>query len=231
MPCRFALKQHQAAGIDVPMTILPNSLPQKAANETHSPVADKSFFLFVGRLEELKGLQDVIGLFRDYPHAHLLIVGDGAYRKTLETPGQSTETVKSAGPVHPSMIAAYYSQPIAVRVQSLCCEVFPLIPAKSLVSGTPAIARRIGALTEVIEASGAEFTFTDLNEGKTALDRLRLDSNLRREVGSEGRAIAESRRSTDAHLDCHLDIVGEVLAERRQGRSDATVSPDSSAAR
>jgi glycosyltransferase involved in cell wall biosynthesis len=40
---------------------------------------DGPFFLFVGRLEKLKGLQTLIPVFRRYLKAQLLIAGTGSY--------------------------------------------------------------------------------------------------------------------------------------------------------
>jgi glycosyltransferase involved in cell wall biosynthesis len=100
-----------------------------------------------------------------------------------------------------------------------------------LIHGTPVIARRIGALTEVIEESGGGFTFSDLDECKAAMERLRLDSELRRQMGERGRAIAESRWTTDVHLDRYLDIVREVLEARRLRHLGTASSVESIAAR
>jgi len=227
MPSRFALERHKAAGIDVPMTILPNFVPPLSGDNTQEPVAKRPFFLFVGRLEKLKGVQDLIELFRDYPHADLLVVGDGGYRKKLEALARSVDCVKFVGLVHPSRIGAYYRQAIAVLVPSLCYEVFPLIPAESLIQGTPVITRRIGALTEVVEQSGGGFTFSSLDECKVAMEQLRVDSGLRREIGERGRATAASLWTTDIHLDRYLAIVDEVLDQRRQAQPGAAAPADS----
>ena len=48
---------------------------------------ERPYFLFVGRLERIKGLDDVIETFRDYPDADLLVVGDGTHGATLRTAG------------------------------------------------------------------------------------------------------------------------------------------------
>jgi len=227
MPSRFALEQHKVAGIDVPMTILPNFVSPPSDDNTQEPVAKRPFFLFVGRLEKLKGVQDLIELFRDYPHADLLVVGDGGYRKKLQSLARSVESVKFVGLVHPSRIGAYYRQAIAVLVPSLCYEVFPLIPAESLIHGTPVIARRIGALTEVVEQSGGGFTFASLDECKAAMEQLRVDPGLRLEMGNRGRTTAASLWTSDAHLDRYLAIVDEVLDQRRQARTRAAAPADS----
>ncbi len=216
MPSRFALEQHKAAGIDAPMTVLPNFVPVAPSESEFETVSERPFFLFVGRLEKLKGLQDMVELFRHYEKADLLIVGDGGYRETLETLAQSVPNVKFVGHVHPSMIAAYYAQAIAVLVPSLCYEVFPLIPTESFLHGTPVIARRIGALTEVIEESRGGFTFESQDECMAAMEQLRTNPQLRQEMGEQGRMTAESDWTTVPHLERYMEIVEEVIEQRSE---------------
>ncbi len=214
MPSRFALERHRADGLDVPMTVLPNFVPVPAPTTTTTRVAERPFFLFVGRLEKLKGVQDLIRLFASYGDADLLIIGDGGYRAVLEGEAHDVKHVKFIGTVHPSEIGAYYQQAIAVLVPSLCYEVFPLIPAESFTYGTPVIARRIGALTEVVEESGGGYTFETLDECRAAMQRLQADTDLRNRLGDRGRQTAMAKWTTEAHMQRYLEIVQEVLTQR-----------------
>jgi glycosyltransferase involved in cell wall biosynthesis len=231
MPSRFALEQHRSAGIDAAMTVLPNFVVPPSGDVPEEPVAKRPFFLFVGRLEKLKGVQDLIELYREYSEADLLIVGDGGYRQKLESLAQNIDNVKFIGPVHPSRLGAYYKQAIAVLVPSLCYEVFPLIPAESFLHRTPGIARRICALTEVVEQSGGGYKFSNQDECKAAMERLRVDPTLRRELGERGRTTTMASWTTDAHLNRYLSIVDEVLEQRQQGDSNKTVSGSSASSR
>ena len=219
MPSRFALERHRAAGIAAPMEVLPNFIPSERQTGDDEPANDRPFFLFVGRLEKLKGVQDIIRVFRDYEHADLLVVGDGGYRETLETEAQSMANVTFIGHVHPSKLASYYRQAIAVLVPSLCYEVFPLIPAESFMHGTPVIARRIGALTEVIEESGGGLTFTNDEDCRNALQTLQNDQPLRNSMGVAGRKTAETHWTTAPHLQRYLAIVGDVIQEKAKASS------------
>ena len=214
MPSRFALDRHRADGLDAPMTLLPNFVPEPPRAETTRPVAERPFFLFVGRLEKLKGVQDLLRLFHDYRDADLLVVGAGSYRPVLERQARTLEHVKFIGRVHPSTIGAYYQQAIAVLVPSLCYEVFPLVPAEAFTHGTPVIARRIGALTEVVDESGGGYTFETLGECRAAMERLHANPDLRRELGDRGRRMARANWTTDVHVRRYMDLVHELLEQR-----------------
>ena len=82
----FSRAKHREFGFPRDMEVLPYFLPDAAP--TSEPVSDVSphprpYFLFVGRLEKIKGLDDVIPLFREYDGADLLVAGDGEYQATI----------------------------------------------------------------------------------------------------------------------------------------------------
>jgi glycosyltransferase involved in cell wall biosynthesis len=217
MPSQFALERHRADGIHAPMTVLNSFVPAPAAGED-APVAERPYFLYAGRLEKLKGVQDLIRVFQTYRGADLLIVGDGTYRRELERAAAGLEHVRFIGALHPKSLGAYYRQAIAVLVPSLCYEMFALVPAEALSYGTPVIARRLGALTEVIEASGGGLLFNSLDECREACDRLVVDRALRSSLGERGRAYAHRHWTTDVHLERYLGIVDELLKAKAAPR-------------
>ena len=102
-------------------------------------------------------------------------------------------------------------QAIAVLVPSLCFEVFPLIPTEAFAHGTPVVARRIGALTEIVEESGGGLTFDTLDDCAGAMNRLQNDAELRRELGDRGRATAHEKWTPEAHLARYLEIIEELM--------------------
>ena len=75
-PSRFSIDKHREFGFDRPMTLLPPFLPEESsgsdargalapatATEPRRPDDRPPMFLFVGRLERIKGLDDVIPVF------------------------------------------------------------------------------------------------------------------------------------------------------------------------
>jgi glycosyltransferase involved in cell wall biosynthesis len=222
-PSRFAQERLQADGVRCPITVLPHFVPLSPARiEVEQPPNDgRPYFLFVGRLEKLKGVQDLIPLFAEYRDADLVVVGDGNYAAILREKARGLKNVKFLGQVHPSEISALYRYAIAVMAPSLCYEVFPLIVAEALAHGTPVIGRRIGAVTEVIENSGGGFTFDTLGKCRNAMERLQRDPGLRREMGARGRRTAFENWTVEVHLDRYLQLARSLI---RQGPHDAFTS-------
>lgn len=217
VPSRFALEQHRAQGIARPLVHLPYFIPSPVAAgdaPVGIPLPDRPFFLYVGRLEKLKGVQDVLHLFATYREADLVIVGAGSYEATLREQARGLAHVRFLAKVHPSALAAIYRKAVAVLVPSLCYETFGLTAAEAMSHGTPAIVRRIGALAENLEQSGGGLGFTTLEECREAMERLRTQPALRDELGRRGAEAVRTRWSVEAHLAQYLEIVAEVREEK-----------------
>lgn len=216
VPSRFALEQHRAQGVDRPLVHLPYFIPAPPAIDAPVPpaVPDGPFFLYVGRLEKLKGVQDVLRLFADYREADLVIVGAGSYEATLREQARGLPHVRFLAKVHPAALAAIYRKAVAVLVPSLCYETFGLTAAEAMSHGTPAIVRRIGALAENIEQSGGGLSFTTLEECREAMERLRTQPALREELGRRGADAVRTLWAVDTHLARYLEIVAEVREEK-----------------
>jgi glycosyltransferase involved in cell wall biosynthesis len=214
MPSRFALMRHQAEGIDRPMIHLPHFVPVPAPADTDVR-RDRPFFLYVGRLEELKGAQELIRIFDQYPHADLVVVGEGTYGPVLRFQAAGMSHIKFVGRLHPSRLSALYEQAIALMVPSLCYETFGLTAAEAMIHGTPVIVRKIGALGEIVAAGGGYAFQTDA-ECLAAMEKLRTDPVHRAAMGAAGREIAERRWSVHAHLGRYLRLVRAMLSSNNR---------------
>jgi glycosyltransferase involved in cell wall biosynthesis len=240
MPSRFAMERHRADGIARPMVHLPHFVPDADVGTTalEGPPEARPFFLYVGRLESLKGVQDLLRLFEDYAHADLVIAGAGSLRGALEVRARGLPHVRFLGPVHPSRLGDLYRRAVALLVPSRCYETFGLSAAEAMSHGTPVIVRRIGALAEMVEESGGGIAFDTLDQCRAAMERLRLRAELRAELGRHGRLRARERWSRRAHLRGYLGLVRALLAGddarpsavRRPVGAGAMVGPESHAA-
>ena len=190
----------------------------------HGANEGRPFFLFVGRLEKLKGLQNVIPLFAHYRGADLLVVGHGDYAATLRQQARGLENVKFRGQVHPSEISAFYRNTVAVLAPSLCYETFSLTTAEALAHGTPVIGRRIGALAELIEETGGGLLFETPGQCREAMERLRTDPALRADLGARGRSAALKQWTVDVHLERYLELVRSLISRRNPTSRIGTVA-------
>jgi glycosyltransferase involved in cell wall biosynthesis len=221
---RSTANNHKAFGFKREMALLPSfmadeestSSPELKAALRGGPASarERPFFLFVGRLENIKGLQDVIPVFDEAMPADLLIAGSGNYEPQLRELAKGRENVKFLGQLPPQTLPALYSQALALLTPSLCYEVFPMVMLEAFRQGTPVIARDFGPYPEIVEESGAGLLFSDPVELRAALMRFLQEPRLRERLGRSGLAAVRTRWSEATAVDNYLDLI-QATAETR----------------
>lgn len=213
----FSRRKHREFGFPREMEVLPYFLPDPeaggAAVEGDSPHG-RPYFLFVGRLEKIKGLDDVIPLFRQYPDADLLIAGDGEYGETLRVLGAGIERVRFLGRVTPDDLRRYYQHALALIVPSVCFETFGIILIESFRQRTPVIARRIGPFPEIVESAGGGELFETGEDLLAAMRRMQGDPVHRNRLADNGYRAYVERYTESAVVPKYLDIVRRAAARK-----------------
>jgi glycosyltransferase involved in cell wall biosynthesis len=211
-PSSFSLEAHRERGLKVPM----RRLPYFVGSEEAGPVVTtdhgdgRPYFLYVGRLEKLKGVQVLIERFRTYREADLVIAGEGSYGSELRRLAQGLDHVRFAGRVHPSELPTLYAGAVALLVPSLWYEVFGIVLLEAFAQGTPVVVSDMGALPEVVKESGGGLVYGTQEELLEAMERLRSDEPLRRELGERGHGSWERLWTEEPHLNQYLATVEEV---------------------
>jgi glycosyltransferase involved in cell wall biosynthesis len=221
-PSRFTRARHIEAGLDLPISVLPYFVPPPAPND-HPPHA-RPYFLFVGRLVKLKGVDTLLRVFRQYPDADLLVVGDGDQAAALKATGADLPNVVFLGARDQRELASLQRHAIALIMPSIGYEVFGIVLLEAFAARTPVIARNLGGMPEAVEDSQAGFTFTDDDGLISAMRTLQQLPDLRRELGDKGHRAYLARWSEDPHLDAYLAIIEEEAGLRRLRRSAAETS-------
>ena len=183
-PSQFSAQKHREFGFMPTMRVTPSFLSDGNADDATIGAGNESphnrpFFLFVGRLEHIKGVQDLISVFRENPAADLLIVGSGEYENALRKMAGSSKRIIFLGWKDPSEIRILYRHAIAVLLPSICYEVFPLVLLEAFREGTPVIARSLGPFPELVKKSGAGKLFETTQELEQAVACLANDKALR----------------------------------------------------
>ena len=207
-PSRFTRQRHIEAGIDRPITVLPYFVPQPPEPAPAS-TGGRPFFLYVGRLVKLKGVDTLIRAFRRYPEADLVIVGDGEERGALEQLAAGMSNVIFAGAKDQAQLAALYRDSVALVMPSTGYEVFGIVLIEAFAQRTPVIVRRLGGMPEAVEDSGGGLLFSTEDELLDAMRRLQTSADLRKDLGERGHRGYLAHWSEAPHLERYLSIVDE----------------------
>jgi glycosyltransferase involved in cell wall biosynthesis len=214
-PSRFTLRKHIEMGLDIPIKHMPYFLPTPKetgeAIDSKRATNQRPFFLFVGRLELIKGLQNVIPTFKKQDQFDLMIAGDGNYRDELEKLADGCPRIKFLGRQSQDELGKLYSDARAVIVPSICYETFGIIIIEAFSRKTPVIVNDLGALPEVINDSGGGFVYRDEEQLETAMKAIADDPELRNELGNKGYSAFLQYWNEKAHLDNYLGLVDELL--------------------
>jgi glycosyltransferase involved in cell wall biosynthesis len=221
-PSRFSKDIHYQMGLNVPIVHLPYFVPSA---ETAPPtsegavgeVPEEPYFLFVGRLEKLKGLQTVIPVFRHYRKAQLLIAGTGSYESRLRQLAEGAVNIRFLGYLSDRQLQALYRQAVAVIVPSICFDVFTLVTIEAFRQTTPVIVRNLGGMPEIIEESGGGFVYETEEELVAAMDQLLADLSFRDEVGRRGYQAYQRNWTAEAHLERYFALIGEIALRKGIG--------------
>ncbi|MDW4549860.1 glycosyltransferase family 4 protein [Defluviimonas sp. D31] len=212
----FSRAKHREFGLRHEMEVLPYFLPDLTSQAAATASHPRPYFLFVGRLEKIKGLQDVFPAIERYPDADLLILGDGDYAVTLKRLAQGNPRIQFLGRKSPEELDAYYRGALGLIVPSVCYETFGIILIESFRLGTPVIARRLGPFPEIVEAAGGGALFGTGDELIAAMRALQHEPGLR---AAQSRA-ARHAFETIWREDRVLAAYGEALARAAHRKGD-----------
>ncbi len=214
-PSLFTQRMHHERGFKFPMTVIPHFVPQDnqiaPANSSPHP---RPYFLYVGRLEKIKGVETLLPAFRGYDHADLLIAGTGTLEKELQRQAEGMSNVYFLGAVPQKQLRDLYRHAIAVLVPSSGYEVLGLIVLEAHLQRTPVIAHDLGALTEVVEQSQGGLLYRTPEELLTAMERLRGDAQLRGQMGERGYQAYGRKWTEDVHLEAYFRVLEETARRK-----------------
>ena len=227
-PSRFSNEKHKEMGFDFPTVHLPLFAPSdREPSELISESANKPqpvrHFLFVGRLEKLKGLQTLIPIFRGYDRAELWIAGSGSYESALRELAGNNRRVRFLGKLSEDELRQAYREAVAVIVPSLCYETFGQVVVEAFSQHTPALVRNSGALPEMVDESGGGLIYNTDAELVAAMDALAANRALRQELAERGYQAYLRKWTPEVHLDHYLALVQKLRAVKEAPATNTRV--------
>jgi glycosyltransferase involved in cell wall biosynthesis len=218
-PSQFAKEIHSQRGPELPMVHLPHFVADSPSGSTPQPGscverAETPYFLFVGRLEKLKGLQTIVPIFLDYQSAQLWIAGAGSYEGRLRRLASGSDNIRFLGQQSTEHLQKLYQGALAVIIPSICFEVFSLVIVEAFMHRTPVIARNIGGMPELIQASGGGFLYQTDGELLKAMNSIAISPTLRSELGEKGYHAFVLRWSNDVHLELYFDVLRQIATKK-----------------
>ena len=213
-PSRFIKEKHEAMGLAGRIIHLPHFIPEADVSvdsgaEGVSDGSAKPYFLFAGRLERLKGVQTLIPFFRNYPKARLFIAGSGGYEAELRRLAAGSDNIVFLERCSEEKLRALYRRAVALMVPSLWFENLPLVIMEAFREKTPVLAHDLGALREVIDASGGGLLYNGEAGLQSAVERLLASPTERKALGASGYAEYRKNWTADTHFERYFTLIAD----------------------
>lgn len=210
----FSARKHQEFGFPFPMISMPTFLADRDGDGPGRDPASPPYFLFVGRLERIKGLQDVIPQFTGEGRAELWIAGTGDFAPELKRLAGESRRIKFLGQRPGDELAALYRNAIALVVPSVCFEVFPMVVLEAFKEKTPVIARGIGPFPEIVARSEGGLLFQTADELAACLRALEQDPARRDTLGENGLRAFTAHWAESVAMARYMGVIDDIAARR-----------------
>ncbi len=158
---------------------------------------DNLCILCLGRLVPEKGfdlaIQTFAQLVKNYPHARLVIAGDGPARSQLEQQAadlQLGSVVEFTGAYEPQAVYAMINKATLVVIPSRWREAFGLVALEAAQMARPVVATRVGGLEEAVMDGQTGLLFSNGNSQDLArkIANLLDHPEIATQLGRNGRA-------------------------------------------
>lgn len=185
---------------------------------------DAKVILFVGRLVPFKGLEYLIKsisiLLNNCMDVFLVIVGDGELRHKLVQLTQKLRVegnVIFTGEVPHTLLPEYYAASDIFVLPSVSSpESFGIVLVEAMASGKPVISTDIPGPREVVldGRTGLRVPPADSMHLASAIKMLLDNDKLRREMGCNGRLLAQNKYDWKKIVDQYILLYSSVLARQ-----------------
>lgn len=187
--------------------VMPNPAPKFVAEERHGRSPGPLRLLFVGQLEEHKGIKFLIEQFKKLDiDAKLIIAGEGTYLPKLKKIAGKDKRIIYLGFISVDQLVSCFGVADALIVPSLCYENSPTVIYESLNAGVPVVASDIGGVGELVEDGKNGFLFkagseTDFQRAIGRLDEMKDEFAKKQKEIQETVAPYKIKKYTAALLD------------------------------
>ncbi len=214
-PSHFCHDMHRQRGFHGRMEVLPEFVPlDPAHDDAVERLHERPYFLFVGRLERLKGVDELLPQFHGDGPYDLLVLGTGTHEAELRKQAAGLRRVRFIGWVSQDDIHRYYRGALGVVVPSVTYETFGIVVIEALAHRVPVIVNNLGALPEVVQETGGGLIYNSATELRGHLERLARDPELRAALGERGQRSVVEHYSPEAHLRRYEGLIQNAWQEK-----------------
>lgn len=214
VPSRFTISRLNQFGIPAEKLVhIPTFFNFKTLHE-NQPAEYQPYALFVGRLEEEKGLMTLIRAFENTNHTLKIIGGSSSgYDKMLMKYLEGKQhNIEFLGQKNFDEIQHYLRTCAFTVMPAEIYDNFPNTVLESYAFKKCVLATDIGSLKEIVEdnVTGLHFSLRDVNGLREKADHLFANPELCRQLGEQGYARLITEYSADRHYQKLIQLFEQI---------------------
>lgn len=204
----------------IPITVMPNCL-DTVFEEVKPNYSNKKYFLFVGNLNNIKGVKILLEAMKLLSkRINLKIIGGGINEQEYKefVSKNNLYNIEFLGKMNRSQLIEEYKNCIAIIVPSIWFEIFGMINIEAFACGKPVIASNIGGIPEIVEdnINGLLFEPGNVEQLKECILKYWNNPELAIEHGKNGYKKAISQYTEEQYYNKLIKIYEEVLNESKK---------------
>lgn len=135
----------------------------------------EDYYVFVGRIEEIKGVDMLVDAFKRMPHRKLKVIGSGEFNEkiSLRLQAENIKNIQMMGIQPHEQVQKFMQKAKGLIMCSQCYETFAMVIVEGFSAGTPAIVGDIGNIRGLVEPgiTGERFTYNSPESLIEAVER------------------------------------------------------------
>ncbi len=201
--------EHKNKVVVIPMGVDTSLFRKRDVKSRFTQYSNDKIILFVGRLNEQKGVEYVIKAMpvinKKIKNSKLLIIGEGNYGKGLQevTNFLKLDNVKFLGPINQKELADYYNLADVFVLPSITSKIgtegLGLVLLEAMSCGTPVIGTNTGGIPTIVKnnQTGILVKEKDKDELAQGIIKVLSDVKLRRKLSKNGIKFVRNNYSWD----------------------------------
>lgn len=218
-PSRMTQSVYAAHGVDRPSHVLYHFLPDeylaKASARGRRAPDVQPYFLYVGRMAAIKGVEPLVRYFAEHPTpAQLWVAGDGPLEPTLTRRYEGHPRIRFLGRKTQDELGSLYRDALALILPSAGYEIYGQVVLEAFAHATPALVTKVAGAAELVELSRAGVAYGSNEELGQALETFASDLDRRDDYGRRGQAHVTREHGESFYVDRYERVIEDLRRKR-----------------
>ena len=199
---------------DIDCTVIPNFAAR--SSKPVIPHSKRRGILFLGRLSNEKGVEDLLKVAKFNPETPFIFAGGGPLTHRVAEAARAVPNIEYKGFVSQSEGSDLLRHAVACAVPSLWEEPGALVALEAMAEATPVICYPKGGLMEYVSdaEAGIVCRHTDYRELSAAVRTLETESAAWEKYSANGQIAIAGRHSRTKYLDSLETVYGSAIESR-----------------